>query len=73
MSTMLQQNERDALTIAPAVAPTCDTCGETSPDGRCLNVGACSNADAIATRHGQHGNGGKYAVPASWNAVGRVD
>ena len=33
---------------APAVAPTCGTCGETdSPDGSCLNVGACSRVELI--------------------------
>ncbi len=58
---------------APAIAPTCETCGETSaPDGACLEVGACERADRLATR-GAAGASAKYAVPAAWNSRGSVD
>ena len=58
---------------APAVAPTCGTCGETgSPDGSCLNVGACERADGLATRGAGRATA-KFAVPAAWNARGYVD
>jgi hypothetical protein len=62
-------------TVAPVVtAPTCDTCGETlAPSGGCLNAGGCLEADRRATHSGQHGDGGKWAVPAAWSATGRVD
>jgi hypothetical protein len=70
----------DAVTLtrepvqAPAIAPRCETCGETvAPDGVCLNAGGCFEADRRATRSGQHGDGGKWAAPAAWSATGRVD
>ena len=74
MSTMLQQNERHALTIEPpTIAPTCGDCGEVLPPaGGCLNVGDCRAADASATR-GASRQTAKFAVPAAWNASGRVD
>jgi hypothetical protein len=58
---------------APAVAPTCEECGATSaPDGACLDIGACSRADQLATR-GAASSRAKYRVPAAWNARGSVD
>ena len=59
---------------APAVAPTCGTCGETdSPDGSCLNVGACSRADIGATRGAARTSAKFRQSPAAWGARGYVD
>jgi hypothetical protein len=57
-----------------AVAPHCGTCGATSaPDGACLELGACTRADELATR-GAGRISAKYApAPASWNSRGAVD
>jgi hypothetical protein len=72
MRTIEVQETRE-LREAPAMAPACGTCGETAaPSGACLNVGACTRADSIATR-GAAGATSKFAVPAAWNASGRVD
>lgn len=59
--------------LAPAVAPTCEGCGATvAPDGVCLELGACSHADARATR-GASRSTAKYAAPRAWNVRGGVD
>ncbi len=58
---------------APTVAPTCEACGTVSaPDGTCLDIGACTRADELATR-GAGAARAKYRVPAAWNASGSVD
>jgi hypothetical protein len=61
-------------TDAPAVAPTCSGCGDTdAPDGTCLNVGACSRADGMATRGASRGTAKFRQSPAAWSARGYVD
>jgi hypothetical protein len=73
MSTMLQQHDHDALTIDAPACGDCGDCGEVLPPaGGCLNVGDCRAADASATR-GASRQTAKFAVPAAWNASGRVD
>ena len=71
----------ETLTIASEVSPvsapdtvaTCSVCGAaTAPSGACLEIGTCERADIAATR-GATGRTAKYAVPAAWNARGRVD
>jgi len=48
-------------------------CGVTlPPDGRCLEIGQCADADTAATR-GAARVTAKYAVPAAWTARGSVD
>lgn len=60
-------------TVADPVCIPCGSCGETmAPDGTCLEIGACPDADRSATR-GAARQTAKYAVPAAWNANGSVD
>lgn len=54
--------------------PHCDECGATlAPNGACLEVGACTTADARAARASSSGRTAKFAVPAAWNVRGGVD
>src|SRR5205809_1145965 len=65
--------ENRAELEAPAVAPTCGTCGATSaPDGSCLEIGACRRADESATRGASRATA-KYSAPRAWNVRGGVD
>lgn len=51
----------------------CPHCGAVlSPDGKCLAVGECADADRLATI-GAAGATSKFAVPAAWNVRGGVD
>lgn len=55
------------------VALCCATCLDTlTPNGACMNVGACETADRIATRRTFHGATVKSA-PAAWTIRGNVD
>ncbi len=74
---MVTETMRDTLADVGAEVgadvATCETCGAVSaPDGRCIEVGACLAADVAATRGATVGRA-KFAVPAAWNARGRVD
>ena len=70
---MLTVERVERVETAPATATACTTCGTvTAPDGTCLEIGACASADATATRNATGGTA-KFAVPAAWNARGRVD
>lgn len=73
MQTSDNMRTHVAVQDAPAVDVHCRTCGATvAPDGACLNVGACIDADTAATR-GAARSTAKYAVPAAWNVRGGVD
>jgi len=62
----IMQTVEQTLTICPS-------CGSVAaPDGKCLAVGECADADATATR-GLAGTTAKFAVPAAWNVQGGVD
>jgi hypothetical protein len=71
------QTETFAAPEIGTVAPTVTTCGDcgaaVAPSGDCLEVGTCRGADAAASRSSSSGATSKYAVPAAWNAGGRVD
>ncbi len=73
--------QNQTAVTAPANRPTlervalvaCGSCGATmAPDGSCMEVGTCADADARAVR-GAARQTSKYAVPAAWNARGSVD
>lgn len=55
---------------APTV-PACGSCGVTlAPNGACLELGACLEADTRATRHAARSTAGG---PAAWTVSGGVD
>ena len=73
LDTIMEAREVGEVS-APAIAPTCETCGETAaPDGACLEVGACERADRLATRDAAGGTAKYGAAPAAWNSRGSVD
>ena len=60
-------------TLETSTVTPCAHCGTMpAPDGTCLQVGTCPDADATATR-GLAGSTAKFAVPAAWNVRGGVD
>lgn len=70
-SALVHESPASALASAPASAPVCG-CGETlPPNGRCLAVGTCADADTAATR-GAARTTAKYR-PAAWTISGGVD
>lgn len=69
------------LTIArPAERSTsdvgilCAACLETlAPDGVCLNIGRCTDADTSAVRGSLQRGTASAVRPSAWTASGRVD
>lgn len=71
---MLETVTRTLTIDAPAVAPHCVDCGAlASPNGTCLEIGACPAADRAATRGAVRETSKYGAAPAAWNSRGGVD
>jgi hypothetical protein len=71
-TTTLERLEAPTEREAP-MAPACEACGTTlAPNGSCLEVGECSDADADATRSAARRTA-KYAAPRAWTVRGGVD
>jgi hypothetical protein len=68
MQTLSFTTMREA--VAPIVAPACPSCGTTTIDGTCVEIGACERADMLASRIGK---GETMKAPHAVNIRGAVD
>lgn len=72
-TTTLERSALAPTELAAPLAPACEACGITlAPNGSCLEVGACADADADATRSAARRTA-KYAAPRAWTVRGGVD